>query len=160
MFNRSFTARIILADDDVKARYSELKNELLSYKGVRSRISWKKEAFRLGRKTVAVFTVRGKSLYLYLNADPKKFDGTKYKVDDFSKRSPKTKTRVLYRIKSDRRKKYAKDIIATVMADFNTHKTERQAMNYMMPKQTMETLVDSGLVRVSRAVVKSDLNNK
>ncbi len=160
VFNRSFTARIILADDDVKARYSELKNELLSYKGVRSRISWKKEAFRLGRKTVAVFTVRGKSLYLYLNADPKKFDGTKYKVDDFSKRSPKTKTRVLYRIKSDRRKKYAKDIIATVMADFNTHKTERQAMNYMMPKQTMETLVDSGLVRVSRAVVKSDLNNK
>lgn len=159
-FNRSFTARVILAEDDVKARYSNLKNELLAYKGVRSRISWKKEAFRLGRKTIAVFAIRGKSLYMYLSADPQKYDGTKYRVDDFRKKSPKTKTPLLFRIKSDRRAKYAKDLIADLMADMKTQKTDRQPMNYMMPKQTLETLVDSGLVRVSQVIVRFDQNKK
>ncbi|MBD5131628.1 MAG: hypothetical protein HDT28_03430 [Clostridiales bacterium] len=152
-FNRSFTARLILADEEVKVRYSDLKNELLSYKGMRSRISWKKEAFRIGRKGVAVFAVRGKSLYMYLNAEPKNFDGTKYRVEDFSQKSPKTKTRLLYRITSDRRAKYAKDIIAQVMADYKVQKIDRQPMNYIMPTQTMETLVDSGLVRVSKVTI-------
>ena len=40
-YKKSFTAKLIQSDDEVKSYYSSLKNELLSYDGVKSRISWK-----------------------------------------------------------------------------------------------------------------------
>ena len=58
-YNRSFTARITQADNDLKARYSELKNYLMSYAGVRARMSWKRETFHIGKHNIAAFVMRG-----------------------------------------------------------------------------------------------------
>ncbi|MDE7213008.1 MAG: hypothetical protein K2N42_00335, partial [Anaeroplasmataceae bacterium] len=110
-YNRSFLARLIQASDLLKNRYSELKNHILSYRGVKDKISWKKETFRVGRKTLVTFVVRGKTLCLSMALDPKQFEDTKYKVDDLSVRSPKSKTPCLYRISNDRRFHYAKELI-------------------------------------------------
>ena len=116
-YNRSFTARIIQASDEIKSRYSELKNYILSYKGVKNRISWKRESFRIGRNTFACFVMRGKTLCLCLATDPARFADTKYKVIDLSVRSPKNKMPSMYRILNDRRVKYAKEIIDMLMAE-------------------------------------------
>ena len=70
-YNKSFTAKIIQSSDEVKAYYSEIKNELLSYKGVKSRMSWKGETFYAGRVTYAKLCVRGKCLSLFLALNPK-----------------------------------------------------------------------------------------
>ncbi len=40
-YNRSFTAKLIQSDEQTKRYYTELKNELLGYDGVKSRITWK-----------------------------------------------------------------------------------------------------------------------
>ncbi|HBN12059.1 MAG TPA: hypothetical protein DD415_00415, partial [Clostridiales bacterium] len=149
-FNRSFTARIIQADDILKARYSELKNYILSFNGVKNRISWKKESFRTGRNTFACFTVRGKTLCLSLAADPKQFEGTKYKVIDLSVRSPKSKQPCMYRISSDRRVKYAKQLIDMLMGHLGLTRNADYAAEQFMPEyQTSEQLIAEGLIKVT-----------
>ena len=65
-YDRSFEAKLIQLKDETKEWYTTVKNELLSYKKVRSRISWRRESFQMGRMKIARFVVRGKTLCLML----------------------------------------------------------------------------------------------
>ncbi len=148
-YNRSFTARIIQASDEIKSRYSELKNYILSYKGVKNRISWKRESFRIGRNTFACFVMRGKTLCLCLATDPARFADTKYKVIDLSVRSPKNKMPSMYRILNDRRVKYAKEIIDMLMAELGLLRAESYIEDdFALPYQSTQELIDLGLIKV------------
>ena len=149
VFDRSFTARIIQADDALKARYSELKNYLLAYKGVRCRTSWKRETFSLGRKTVATFAIRGKTLMLYLATDPAKFDDTKYRVENMSEVASRRKTPLLFRVKSDRRTMYAKQLIDMLFAENEIQRVERRPQDYTVPYKSTDTLVKRGLIKIT-----------
>lgn len=145
-YNRSFTARIIQSDDALKARYSKLKNHIMSYSDVTCADSWKHEAFRVGRDTIAMFKVSGKTLGLFLAADPAGFDGTKYKVERAGARS---KTPLKYRIKNDRRLNYAVQLIDKVFSARGLGKTEAKQENYAVPFTSTETLIRRGLIRVT-----------
>lgn len=151
VLDRSFTARIIQGDDALKARYSELKNYILAYKGVRNRISWRRETFSIGRNTVATFSVRGKTLCLYLAADPAKFENTKYRVENLSDTTSRRKTPMLFRVKSDRRTAYAKQLIDMVMAERGAARAERRPMDYTTPYKSTDTLVKRGLIRITQS---------
>ncbi len=149
IYNRSFLARITQASDEVKDRYSNLKNYLLSFNKVKSSISWKHESFRLGRSTFALFVMRGKKLCLRFATDPKRFDDTKYKVIDLSIRSPKSKQPCLYRITSDRKVKFAKEIIDMLTGELACEKLADSAYeNYVMPYRNTDELIDADLIRV------------
>ncbi|MDE7329836.1 MAG: uL15 family ribosomal protein [Clostridia bacterium] len=148
-YNKSFTAKLIQSADGVKNYYSEIKNELLSYKGVKSRISWKYESFTAGRVTLAKIAVRGKNLALFLALDPKKYVDTKYIIDDKSEVAAYEKTPLLYRIKNDRRLNYSKELIETVMdgrEKQEDYKAEDYAKEY--PYEKIEPLIDRALVKV------------
>ncbi len=71
-YNRSFMSKLMQSADPIKEWYSDIKNTLLTYKGVHSHISWKKESFRYKRKLLAQFLIRGKALCLILIANEKK----------------------------------------------------------------------------------------
>ena len=79
-YRRSFMSRYIQAGEPIQAYYTEIKNALLSYKGVKARTSWSKETFRRGRAALAKIDVKGKSLYLYLALDPATLEGSKYRT--------------------------------------------------------------------------------
>ena len=149
VLDRSFTARIIQADDALKARYSELKNHILAYKGVRSSISWKKETYFIGRKTVATFAVRGKTLMLYLAADPGKFDDVKYKVENMSEVASRKQTPLLFRVKGDRRTAYAKQLIDMVLTENGSVRVERKPQDYTVPYKSTDALVKRGLIKLT-----------
>ena len=160
VLDRSFTARIIQADDALKARYSELKNYILSYKGTRCRISWKRETFSLGRKTIATFAIRGKTLMLYLATDPAKFDDTKYKVENMSEVASRRKTPLLFRVKSDRRTMYAKQLIDMLFAENNVQRVERRPQDYTVPYKSTDTLVKRGLIKITNNGFGFERDNK
>ena len=148
-YNKSHTAKLIQSADGVKNYYSQIKNELMSYKGVRSRISWKYESFSVGRATVAKLAVRGKNLSLFLALDPKNYVDTKYIIDDKSEVAAYEKTPLLYRIKNDRRLNYSKELIAAVMS--GREKTEDYKETYYAkeyPYEKIEPLIERGLVKV------------
>ena len=149
VFDRSFTARIIQSDDALKARYSELKNYILAYKGVRCRTSWKRETFFIGRKTLATFAVRGKTLMLYLASDPDKFDDMKYKVENMSEVASRKQTPLLFRVKGDRRTAYAKQLIDMVLTENGAVRIERKPQDYTVPYKSTDALVKRGLIKLT-----------
>ena len=150
-YNRSYTARLIQSQDTLKSYYDEVKNELMRY-GVSNRISWKHETFRKGRKLLARFGVRGKTLGVYLALNPADFENTKYKVDDVSGVKRNAAVPSLYRIKNDRRCRYVKDLIAKLMAENGLEAGEERNEKYsaQYPYEELEPLIDRKLVKLLR----------
>lgn len=147
-YDRSFTARIVSASVEVKTFYSDLKNYLLDFKRVRSRVIWKMEKFRIGRTCIASLAIRGKTLCLYLAMNPQRFDDSKYKVEDYSLRSKNTQTPLLVRIKNARRLKLAKELIDILLFESDSVKIERHHENFMPAFRTPEALMQEGLIRL------------
>ena len=148
-YNRSYTAKIIQSQDTVKNYYDEVKNELMRY-GVSDRISWKHETFKKGRKLLARFAVRGKTLGVYLALNPADYENTKYKVEDVSSVKKNAAVPALYRIKNDRRCHYVKDLIANLMAAEGLEAGEQLNEKYsaQYPYEELEPLIDRKLVKL------------
>lgn len=148
-YNRSFTARITQASNDLKGYYSELKNYILSFTGIKSAVSWRHETFRKGRTAVACFMVRGKTLCMCLAADPNLFEGTKYKVDDLSETNKHAKFPTMYRLKSDRKVGYAKELIDFVMDDMGLKRmADYKKEDFTLPYKSTEVLVKNKLIKL------------
>ena len=102
-WDRSFTAKPKQSDDDVKDRYGMIKNALLSYKKVKSTVSWNCDRFNCGRATVAKMNIRGKTLCVYFALDPAdpQFKQTIYNQRDMGDQKAYEKTPFMMKIKSD-----------------------------------------------------------
>ena len=142
-YRRSFTSRLIQTDDLIKDYYNEIKNELLSYKGVKARTSWSKESFKCGRQHVAKLDVKGKTLCIYLALDPSEIDGTKYSVSIVGGDCP-----TLIKIKGERKKKHALELIDILMDKLGLTRIERELEDYRLPYEQTEALIERGLIKV------------
>ena len=146
-YNRSFSAKLIQSEDRVKRYYSELKNCILEYKKVVPRVSWRHESFRYGRPSVAKFVIRGKTLCLCLALNPADYAESKYIVDDMSRYVKFAGTPLLYRIKNDRRCRYAKELIAKLFD--GAERAEREEEDFSrIPYEETQALVEKGLIRI------------
>ena len=152
MYNKSFTAKLIQANDEVREYYNTLKNYVLSYKKVTTRISWSHESVKNGRNKICRFVFRGKSLYLYLPLDPDGYTDTKYKVERTeAKRFEEFPC--LYRIKNPRRVKYATELLATVMEKYGLKQIEKENEDFVKDYPYEETLplIKRGLIKVTKS---------
>lgn len=152
-YNRSFTAKLIMGSSVLKNYYSIIKNELLRY-GVKSRISWRHETFRKGRKLLAKIAIRGKTLYLYLALNPEEYANTKFKIRDASSVSANSAVPTLFRIKNDRRCRYSKQLIAQLMEKEGLAAGEEQNVDYaaQYPAEDLQALIDKNLVTYTEYV--------
>lgn len=147
-YSRSFVAKLCQLKDETKEWYSQLKNDLLSYERVKTRLSWRKETFRIGRMTVARIAIRGKTLCLMIAVEPAGYSGTKYSVEDVSNVAATSDTPTLYRIKSERKLKYAKEMIAGLMKEIKIYKDPRyEGKDYFLPYEGDMSLMHRGLVK-------------
>lgn len=147
-YNRSFVAKLCQLNNETKEWYSSLKNDLLSYDKVKDRTSWRRETYRLGRNPVARIAVRGKTLCLFLAVEPLGYNGTKYTVEDVSNVANTVDTPTMYRIKSARRLKYAKEMIAGMMKEFKAYKKPiYDAQDFFVPYEGDVSLMQRGLVK-------------
>lgn len=113
-YRRSYMSRLIQSDGDVKAYYTDIKNKLLSYKGVRDRISWDFESFNAGRKKLAKINVKGKTITVNLALDPKTVEA-KYYAGDTSGKPKLSDVPTLMKVKSGRSVKYTLELIEKMM---------------------------------------------
>lgn len=151
-YDKSQTAKLMQADEQVKDYYDLIKNELLSYKGVKCRLSWKHESFTKGRVLIAKLKVRGKHLRLLLPLNPADYADTKYKVKDLSAKKNHADTPCGYSIKNNRRCIYANDLIAAVMQANGVEKAEHtEFVNYSkeFPYDTTENLIYRKLIKLT-----------
>lgn len=150
LLEKTFTAKLIQSEDIVKDYYTELKNELLAYKKVHARMSKKRESFNFGRNCLVRMTIRGKTLRLHFALDAKDYEDTKYKVEDTSDIKSLADTPLMYRIKNERRLRYAKDLIAAVMAKYGVQRQPIDPIFYNyaddLPYETTPPLIERGLI--------------
>ncbi len=155
-YDKSFLARLILADDELKSWYSTLKNAALSYKGARSSIAWKQEKLRCGRKQIGKLLIRGKVLCLYLNLtmDDLKDCPVHYRVEDVSARAINAATPIMYRIKNPLRVRHAVDLIDMVAAKEGLVKSKKFVpVDYaaQLAPKTVAQLMEEGLIKTAPA---------
>ena len=124
-----------------------LKNELLSYKKVKSRMSWKRETFRMGKEVVARLGYRGNTLCIYLPLNPADYAESKYKVEDVSDLAMYADTPCMYRLKNERRIRYAIKLFAGVMEKTGGVRIERVAEDYYLPYEGIVELIGEGLAK-------------
>lgn len=148
---KSFTAKLIQSSDEAKKYYEELKNEVLSYKGTSSRVSWHYDSINSGREIVLKFAVRGKTLCVYYPLDLEKVD-SKYKVEKAEIKRFES-VPCLYRIKNDRRLGYAKELIAEVCKKLGLKKGEAQHKVYVLPYEENKPLVARGLIKEQKVQI-------
>ena len=160
-YRRSYQSRLAQSQGNVQEYYNILKNALLSYKGVKSRISWNYEAFNKGRSHLAKMNAKTKTLYLYLALDPAELADTKYGITDMSAKKKYASVPVLLKIKGERKFKYALELIAKLcgetmaLPEINNY----QEVDYRIPYQNTEDLVQAGYLKKLVAavpVVKAD----
>ncbi len=122
--DKSFAEKIFEQEPIVLQRYCELKNIILSYKKVKSRISTNYDSFNQGRLQLFKLATSGKSLKLYLNLDFNEVE-SRLKCKDVSDRKCYQEVPTLLRIKSDRAMRNAKYLIDKVAQKYNLVKSKK-----------------------------------
>ncbi len=145
-YAKSFTAKLIEASPKTKQYYSTLKNAILSFKRVTSRVSWSFDSINLGRKKLAKFVIKGKTLVIYLALDPSDYANTKYALEQAEGNKYKD-LGSKYKITGDRRLKYALDLIGHLREKFELSPIVIEPQNYVLPYEPIEALIERGLVK-------------
>lgn len=148
--SRSFTSNLIQSNPQVKHYYNELKNHILSYKGVKSRVSWRLETYKKGRIQLFKMKIRGKTICLYCALDPEKYDRAKF-FHEKSEAKVFASVPMMVRIKSDRGLKRAKGLIDDVMKSFSIPPIDNApVLDYAKdyPYETTKVLVEKGLIKI------------
>ncbi len=144
-YDRSFTARLIQASDEAKGYYATLKRALLSYQKVTSRVSWEYDSVNSGRTKLAKFVVRGKTLSVYFALEEVDLP-EKYAVERVESKKY-AGVAVRYKITSDRRLKYALELVSLLAEQHGLTAGEPDTAEYAFPFETTEALVARDLIR-------------
>lgn len=151
-YNRSFEAIIIQSDDKVKDYYSELKNSLMAFTDVSTRMSRTRESYNVGKRNCAArLTVRRNKLCMMIDADPKQYAGGA--VEDMSDRKSYAKTPCLCRIDDDESKARAVEIIENALSD-KYERADVQKTDYRPKYESTQALVERELIREKEVIKK------
>lgn len=111
---RSHQEKYNMASDILKSRYQELKDYMLSYKSVSSRVSKRCDSYRAHCEFIARVFVTGKSLKIYLPLDPTDPDLGRYPHVDVSYKKTINETPFSFKVNSKLAVKRAKELIDMV----------------------------------------------
>ena len=122
---RDFEDRLYEADPELLQMYSDLKNEMLSYRKVHTRVSKTNDAFRFEGKLIAKIIVAGKGLKVYFALDPLSVDSAIYHQRDASGKKKFVETPLEVKVKSGLSFRKCKQLIALAMEQVGTVKKTR-----------------------------------
>lgn len=148
-YRRSFQSRLIQSQGSVAEYYNIIKNLLLSYKGIKNRISWNYESFNLGRAQVAKFNAKTRTLYVYMALSAEELAESKYVFVDESSKKKYASVPVLMKIKGDRKFKHAVEMI-TMLCEEKLQLQKKKVVeevDYRPTFQTTEELVQAGVIK-------------
>ena len=145
VYDKSFSARLILSDNGVKSSYSALKNELLK-SGFQSRICWRYESFRADKPLAAKLAIRSGGLCLFCALDPESHP----QAEDFSGKKTYKRTPLFCLAEGKDGERISKELICGLAQKFKPGTAEYEECDYaaLLPFEEMQSLIEKGLVRV------------
>jgi hypothetical protein len=147
-YNKSFTAKLIQSSEEIKAWYGRLKNEILSYDRVWSRVWWSHDNVNLSRIGIAKFVIEQGNLYVYMALNPNDYS-QRYGVKAADRPRYKKVPCVLC-IRSDRDVETAIKLFAALAKKFGVKRGETKNENYYLPFETTEALLAENLMQERR----------
>ena len=145
-YRRSFRARLIQAADETKEMYNRFRNEVLSYIGVKERVSWNYDSFNVGRRQFVKMNANTKSLIVYFALDPASV-GEKYRFRNVSEKKRYAAVPVRYKITGSRSMQYALELLEQTAGAFGLD-FKRTEDNLAIPYETREELIRQRLIKV------------
>ncbi len=149
-YNKSFTAKLSQAPDELKDYYNQIKNYVLSYRKTNSRISWQFDSINIGRNKVVKFAIRGKTLCVYYALDEV---DSKYKVETTESKKYADVSK-FYRIKNNRRCQYAKELVDILMRKLHIEKGKESNEDFKIPYEETNALIEKGLIKETKMKIK------
>lgn len=146
-YSYSFMAKLILATDEVKQQYRAIINYAKSY-NIKTSISWKQVRIYFGRNTYAIVLFKGKKLCVAYSLDPKLYIEGKYRVLDLSEIKRFAKTPALIKLTSQRKERYAQELLDIVFKNNNVNFINESNENIDIPVKTKDELIEEGLIKV------------
>ncbi len=152
-FDRSFSAKLILADAKVKEFYAEIATEILKYERIKTKTGWSGVSFSFGKNRFAFIAITGKTLCLYLARNPEDSAEGRYKAKNVASIKKREKTPSLFKIKSDGAKRHIIKLIDETALSFGL-KIRTAPFSPVNPlnfkTDTFNNLVTRGLIRIIR----------
>lgn len=124
VIKKPFAVKMFETDPVILQRYNELKNYIMSFKKIKSRVSNTADTFNIGREQLFKLSTSGKSLKLYLNLDPTKIE-SRFNIIDQGDVKSYEQVPAFLRIKSNRGVKYAYELIDRVISKFDLNKNPK-----------------------------------
>ena len=148
-YEKSFTAKLLLADRSVKDYYALIVGEILSYDKTRARNGWGGVAFTAGKNAFARVEIKGKTLYVYLAGEAEDCSSLKYKAAAVGDKKKYEKTPSVLKIKSEGAAKNAVKQIEKLAERFSlTKKSDGENIPFVIKPESFDNLVARGLIRV------------
>lgn len=135
----NFDEKIEKASDDLKRHYNEIKNVIMKYRNVHSRISKAGDSFRCKGQKYVYMTIIGKTLKVYLALDPFSIDQNVYHHKDVSNKKKYQVTPTLLRVKSELSVKKTIKLIEVMFED-NMIDVKKKTEEKDYIKELLETL--------------------
>lgn len=120
-----FALKLLSLDASVQQMFANVHNQLISYKKVSARISFKCISYRLGRVLLAKITVRGKTIKLHFALDVEKYNKNVYFQKDTSSVKAYEQVPFAVKLKSARGEKNAIKLIEDLMANNGAIKNQK-----------------------------------
>ena len=154
-YRRSYLSRLAQSQGSIQDYYNVIKNLLLSYKGVKSRMSWNFESFNVGRNPIAKFNAKTRTLYIYIALSPEELVDTKYNFTDMSEKKKYAAVPVLIKVKGERKYKHAIELLTKLCEEKLQlpKKKNFEEVDYRMPFKTTEELVNEGIIKKMVAAI-------
>lgn len=141
ILERTFENKLRQSDDDAKEYYSVIKNKILSYGGVKSRVSKLADTFKCNGEVVCKITVSGKTLLVNLCLDCSKYDAKYYKFVDVGDMSKFADTPMRIKIKNKLTLKRCLEIIDKMFAEKNVFSSAIENVDYVTQYPRVENAV-------------------
>ena len=152
-YRRSFRSRVI-QNAPVQDVYTELKNALLGYGGVKSRMCQSGENFRAQGHKIAKFVVTGKTLSLFLALSPAEFENSPYRFEDVSEKKSHRETPMRIKITGRRALKQAKELLGVLAQKLGLAEVGCIYSDFHYAYKTDHDLIEAGLIKPYTALVR------
>lgn len=144
-YRRSFRARLIQSADETKAMYNRLRSEILSYIGVKERVSWNYDSFNVGRRQFVKLNANTKSIIIYFALDPALL--TEYRIRDVSAKKRYAAVPARFKITGERSFRTALELLEKTAGSFGLD-FKRVSEELSLPYQPREELIKAKLIKV------------
>lgn len=141
ILERTFENKLRQSDDDAKDYYSVIKNKILSFDGVKSRVSKLADTFKCNGEVVCKMTVSGKTLLINLCLECSKYDAKYFKFVDVGDMSKFADTPMRIKIKNKLTLKRCLEIIDLMFAEKNILSSAIENVDYASQYPKVENAV-------------------